>query len=743
MMNNILPKPRIKGLILAAGRHTIADDGVPFVLQALDNKRVIDNVVDRALEIVAPEDLMVVVPDAESRVRTHLTQTTPACAYQFVIQNPQLGTGHAVQQVQPLLHDYDGDLLILYGDTPLFRTASIRGLLNRHRLKGAHLTLLTAVVQHVLPYGRIIRDAGGHIIDIIEDIEASPDVREIQELNAGAYLVRAPAIFTILDALSQQSDRVRLTDCVHRMLRSGMRVDSYRIYDEDEVLGINTQDDLAQAEFIVRKRLYRPHRQEERNIITFGTGGWRAVIGEGFTQHNVRRLCQALANEVTRSGNEGKGVLVGYDRRFLSDRAAEAATEVFAGNNIPVILLREAAPTPLITYATALAGVAYGLAFTASHNPPEWNGLKVFRNDGSLLLDDETRNIEVEVNQLNPEDVVKIDLDLALEAGIAKYRDYTNEYVDAVEAFIDLDVIRNADLRVIVDPMYGVGQLTMGIILTEARCRVTFINERHDPLFGGRSPAPNLDALRLLTTHIRNGGYDLGLATDGDADRIAIVDENGEYVTVNDILLLLYWYMHEVREESGGVVRNLATTHLLDRLASHFGEQSYEVPVGFKHIAAAMVQHNALLGGESSGGLTIKGHILGKDGIFAAALMVEMLARTGKKISNLLESIYAITGRLYSIETHVAATPEMRIVIPQRLREMVEVYDKDQLPCIGSYKVLRLSELDGMKFYMENDNWVLLRFSGTEPVLRLFAEADTMEKAWDLVNALKKVMGLQ
>ena len=342
---------------------------------------------------------------------------------------------------------------------------------------------------------------------------------------------------------------------------------------------------------------------------------------------------------------------------------------------------------------------------------------------------------------MNPEDVVKIDLDLALEAGIAKYRDYTNEYVDAVEAFIDLDVIRNADLRVIVDPMYGVGQLTMGIILTEARCRVTFINERHDPLFGGRSPAPNLDALRLLTTHIRNGGYDLGLATDGDADRIAIVDEKGEYVTVNDILLLLYWYMHEVRDESGGVVRNLATTHLLDRLAAHFGEQSIEVPVGFKHIAAAMVQHNALLGGESSGGLTIKGHILGKDGIFAAALMVEMLARTGTKISNLLEHIYGMTGRLYSVETHVAATPEMRLVIPQRLRDMVVVCD-DHLPRIGPYKVLRLSEMDGMKFYLENDNWVLLRFSGTEPVLRLFAEADSMEKAWELVNALKQAMNL-
>jgi phosphomannomutase len=639
------------------------------------------------------------------------------------------------------LRDYEGDLLILYGDTPLFRPASIRGLLNRHRLKGAHLTLLTAVAQRVLPYGRIIRDAGGHIIDIIEDVEASPNVREIRELNAGAYLVRAPAIFTVLSELAKSGDRVRLTDCVHRMLRSGMRVESYCIYDEDEVLGINTKEDLAQAEFILRKRLHRPRRQEERNVVKFGTGGWRAVIGEGFTLHNVRRLCQALSNEVTRRGDEDKGVLVGYDRRFLSDRAAEAAAEVFTGNNIAVTILREAAPTPLITYATALNDVAYGLAFTASHNPPEWNGLKVFRNDGSLLLDAETRSIETEVNALTTEDVVKIDLDLALEAGIAVYKDFTNEYVDAVETLIDLEAIREADLRVIVDPMYGVGQLTMGIILTEARCRVTFINERHNPLFGGRSPAPNLDALRLLMTHIRNGGYDLGLATDGDADRIAIVDETGRYITVNDILLLLYWYMHEVRGESGGVVRNLATTHLLDRLATHFGEKSIEVPVGFKHISSAMVTHNALLGGESSGGLTIQGHILGKDGIFAAALVVEMLARTGMKVSELMERVYAITGRLYAVETNVLATSEMRVSIPQLLRDMIEACG-DAAPYIGSQKVQRISDMDGTKFYLENDNWVLIRFSGTEPVLRLFAEAVSEEEATMLIDAVKLLVNL-
>lgn len=720
--------PELKAVILAAGKEAITADAKPIVLQPLGDRKIIDYLVENALQLVSPDDLYIVVGYRREEVQVHLGPD-----YHYVVQEEQLGTGHAVLQLHPLLKDFQGDLLILYGDTPLFRPASIRGLLNRHRLRNAHLTLLTAIVDRPFPYGRIIRDAAGRIIDIIEETEASPEVREIRELNVGAYAVHAGAIFPALETLSPSplDGEYRLTDCAHRLIRSGLRVESYQIYDQDEVLGINTGDDLTQAEFILQKRLYRPRRLEERNLVTFGTGGWRAIIGEGFTLHNVRRLAQALANEITRQGQEKRGVTIGFDRRFLSDRAAEAAAEVFAGNNIPATLLAEDAPTPLITYATAVQDAAYGLAFTASHNPPEWNGLKVFHGDGSLLQDEETRKIEAETNALTPDDVVKIDLDLALESGIVRRRDLTNEYVDAVEALIDLEAIRDAGLKVIVDPMYGVSQLTLGIILTEARCRVTFINERRNPLFGGRSPAPNMEALRLLMTHIRDDGYDLGLATDGDADRVAIVDEQGEYITVNDILILLYWYLHEVRGERGGVVRNIATTYLLDRLATRFGETCHEVPVGFKHVAAAMIEHNALLGGESSGGLTIRGHILGKDGIFAAALVVEMLARTGQRISQLRERVYDISGRLYGVEEDLPATPEMRIVIPQRLREVATDH-------IGPYPVVRVSHLDGTKFFLENDNWVLLRFSGTEPVLRLYAEADSPEKAQELIQLLKK-----
>jgi phosphomannomutase len=752
----------LKAAVLAAG------DSI--LLESLGERSVLQCVIDNALENVSAEDIYIVIAAEGDRVRAHLGER-----YRYVVQERPLGTGDAVRHAVSAMGDFHGDLLILYGDTPLFRPASIRGLLNRHTLRKADATLLTAIVDLPLPYGRIIRDAAGRIVDIVEDAHASsearlrqakppappkpsrtslhaafsdkledaqaraqspeasegrlqqaetpaPPNRAIRELNVGAYVMRADAI---------SSELASLTDCVHEMIRAGLHVESYRVYDPDEVQGINNPADLANAELILRKRLYRPQRPEEQNLIAFGTGGWRAVIGEGFTMQNVRRLCQALANEITRRGEENRGVVVGYDRRFLSRQAGEAAAEVFAGNNIAAILLPEPAPTPLITYATARLGSAYGLAFTASHNPPEWNGLKVFRGDGSLLLDRETRQIEAETNALPPERVIKLDLDLALTAGIVERRDFTNEYVDAVEALIDLEAIRAAALRVIVDPMYGVGQLTLGTVLTEARCRVTFIHERHNPLFGGRSPAPDAEALRLLSSTMRDDRSDLGLAMDGDADRIAIVDERGDYVSVNDLLLLLYWYLHEVRGDKGGVVRNLATTHMLDRLAKRMGEECYEVPVGFKHVVSAMVEHNAVLGGESSGGLTIRGHILGKDGIFACALVVEMLAKTGERISQLLDRVYALTGRLYQAEESLPATPEMRVAVVRRLCDA---------PCdrIAGYAVRKISKDDGIKLYLENDNWALLRFSGTEPVLRLAVEADSPEKAGELLAWLRQ-----
>ncbi len=724
----------MKALILAAGSRT-DEATTPWLLEKLGDQPIIQYVVDLARQVVADDHIYIVIGKDDGAVRHHLDSALPGNAFHFIVQAEQLGTGHAVWQAQPHLADYDGSLLILYGDTPLFRRSSIRGLINRHRLKGAALTLLTAVFASDLPYHRILRRADGRIRDIIEAVRVGPGAGEADELNIGAYVVESARLWTALAHVSaeSQTDTLSFTACVRHLLQDGCPVASYQVLDQDEAQGINNPQDLVQATVILKKRQLRPRRIEENSIIRFGTGGWRALIGEGFTLINVRRLSQALANDITRQGREMDGVLVGYDRRFLGDVAAQAAAEVFAGNNINVELLTEDVPTPLVTYMTAKKNFAYGLIFTASHNPPQWNGLKVFASDGSLPLDEETRQIEDEANGLDNTAVIKVELDTAQQSGRVRVVDYTNEYVDAVEALIDMQAIREAGLKVILDPMYGVGRVTLQTILTEARCRVTTIHERHDPLFGGRSPAPDLKALTSLIAAVREGGYDLGLAMDGDADRIAIVDADGTFISTNELLLLLYFYLHQVRGDRGGVARNLATTHLLDRLAAHFGEPCYETPVGFKHLAASMKDHDVLLAGESSGGLSIRGHILGKDGIFACALVVEMLARTRRSVAHMLAEIYAITGRLVSEELNLPATPDMKVHVPRKL-------DAAHPDTVAGYPVVRISTLDGYKFYLENDNWLLLRFSGTEPLLRIFVEADTDQKASEILAWAQQII---
>lgn len=720
----------MKALILAAGSQHNASDR-PWVLQPLGDRAMIDYVVDLARPFVEPADLVVIVRASDDAVARHLGNT-----FHYESQADLRGTGHAVLQAKRALGDYSGPLLILYGDTALLSEASILGLVTRHQLKGAGLSLLTARSDQPLPYGRIVRDATGQIIEVVEEAEATASERQIKELNVGAYVVETDALWSALQRLGSQIDGpLPFTACVRQILRAGHRVTNYQILDEDELLGINSPENLAQAAFILQKRQLQPRREAEHNLIRFGTGGWRALIGEGFTLDNVRRLCQALANDVIRRGREGDSVIIGYDRRFLSDTAAQVAAEVFAGNNIPVKLQPGDTPTPLITYATAKEQAAYGLMFTASHNPSQWNGLKVFATDGSLPLDEQTKAIENEANALTPAQVVKTELDIARRSGMLRDVDYTNAYVDAVERLIDLQVIREAGLRVVLDAMHGVGQVTLGIILTEARCRVDTIHARHDPLFGGRNPAPDPKELAQLIALVQEGGYHLGLAMDGDADRIAIIDNTGVYITTNELLLLVYYYLHEVRGERGGVTRNLATTHLLDRLAAHFGEPFYEVPVGFKHIGASMKAHNVLLAGESSGGLTIRGHILGKDGIFACALVVEMIARTGRTVAEMLREIHAHIGTLVSREVNLPATSEMKVLVPRKLAAT-------PLDNIAGYRVQRVSDQDGIKFYLENDNWLLLRFSGTEPLLRIFTEADTPEKAEALIAWAKGLIAL-
>ncbi len=721
------PRTGRAAVVLAAGHD---DASRELLSRPLGGATVVELAVANVRRVVDAGRIVVVVSPDDPTVRELLGEDVV-----YVEQESPLGTGDAVLAAREAIASVlgpgvDEPVLVAYADTPLLRSESLLGLLTRHTLTGADLSLLSAVVDDPDGYGRVVR-AGGEITAILESSEvadAAPEPRT--EINVGAYVAAPRLLFGELERMAADGEH-RLTELARRVIGAGKRISSYRIVDVDEVRGINTPDELAQAADIVLKRLFVPKKNTDTKIV-FGTGGWRAVIGEGYTLANVRRLCQAIGNETIRRGLDGKGVVIGGDRRFLSRESAIAAAEVFAGNNIAVTLLPDDVPTPLVTFAAPYLGAAYGIIVTSSHNPPEWNGMKVFRQDGSLPLDDETDRYQDEANALSVDDVITLDIDVARRTGVVVDRSLTDPYVDAIERIIDVEAVRGSDLQVVVDPMYGTSQLTLGTILSDMRVRSEFIHAAHNPLFGGVAPAPDLQRLSTLVTMIQQGGgrYDLGMATDGDSDRIGIVDETGEYISTNDLLLLLYWYLHEVRGEKGGVVRNLATTHLLDRLAAHFGEESREVKVGFKHVTAGMAEIGAVLGGESSGGLTIRGWILGKDGIFACALVAEMLARTGKRISELRAMLYEITGRLYTLEAGVPATPEMRVEVPRRL-------EAQPLTHVGPYPVVSVSHLDGTKILLENDNWALLRFSGTEPVLRMFVEADTPEKAAELLEWLQ------
>ena len=732
-------RPATAAIVLAAGRDA---ESRALLTRKLGDTTVVGAAVANVAKVVPPERIIIVTAAGDSTVRAALGNGP----YRFVEQAEPRGTGDAVLAAAGEVAALGADrVLVTYADTPLLRPESLAGLLARFSLKQADLALLTAIVDNsnneYSDYGKIVREATtsgeAPIISIRDSSEQRAAIRGVDhtrtEINVGAYVAAPAALFEELRTMANAGE-FKLTELVRRLISHGKSIYSYRIYDHSEVHGINTEEQLDQAADIVLARIFKPVKNTDTKIV-FGTGGWRAVIGEGYTLGNVRRLCQAIANQVIRSHKETQGVVIGGDRRFLSRESTEAAAEVFAGNNIPVTLLRGDVPTPLVTFATTYLNNAYGIIITSSHNPPEWNGMKVFRTDGSLPLDDETDQFQDEANALTAADVVTLDLTSARAANLVIDADLDEEYIDAIEKLIDVDLVRGSKLRVVVDPMYGTSQFTLGTILSDMRVRTEFIHAAHNPLFGGIAPAPDLERLSALVQIIREGKgrFNLGLATDGDSDRIGVVDEKGNYVDANELLLLLYWYLHEVRQERGGVVRNLATTHLLDRLADHFGEPHMEARVGFKHVTAAMEQIGAVLGGESSGGLTVRGWLLGKDGIFACALVVEMLARTGKSISELLEDIYAITGRMYMAEVSMAATPEMRVAVPRKLTA-------EALAASGRTDIERVSNLDGIKIYFTDGSWALARFSGTEPLLRIVAEAETEVKVKELLTWLEGIV---
>ncbi|HHV50329.1 MAG TPA: phosphoglucomutase/phosphomannomutase family protein [Clostridiales bacterium] len=452
-------------------------------------------------------------------------------------------------------------------------------------------------------------------------------------------------------------------------------------------------------------------------MIKFGTGGWRELIGEGFTKSNVQLIAQAMCSFL-----DDTGIVIGYDRRFLSDSAAVWAAEVFAANRKKVWFIDRVAPTPLVMFTVQNKGISYGMAVTASHNPAKYNGIKVFAHGGKDADRNLTDRIEEEITRVK--EVKSITFGEGLAKGYIEKINPMNEYIDAIINQIDMESIRKAGLRLAIDPMFGVSRTALLNVLITARCDVAIINDRHDTLFGGRLPSPEAATLHKLRDVVIENGYDLGIATDGDADRIGIIDSKGNYVHPNMLLAILYYYLLKYKKQTGDVVRNVATTHILDAIAKDFGQQSHEVPVGFKNISAKMEETNALVGGESSGGLTIRGHINGKDGIFAAALLVEIVAVSGKSLADYWSEIENRYGKHYWVETSYGYSAEKR-------GELMDILFKQKKLPEFEEKISRVSYEDGVKVYFENGDWVITRFSGTEPLIRVFSESsnkDTAEK---------------
>lgn len=470
-------------------------------------------------------------------------------------------------------------------------------------------------------------------------------------------------------------------------------------------------------------------------MIHFGTGGWRAIIGDDFTKANVQLLTAAIVQKIKDEGKTVNGFVIGYDRRFLSKEAAGWSAEVMAGAGIMCRIINREAPTPLIMFAVSRYYLPYGMAITASHNPAVYNGVKVFMEGGRDADEVLTKELEEYIARIKPEDIRILPYEEGIKSGEIRLIDPMNDYIDSILDAVDVSAIRKDALKIVLDPMYGVSKTALQTILMTARCDVDVIHERHDALFGGRLPAPNYKTLAGLISYVEEHGCDIGIATDGDADRLGVIDDEAQFLHPNKILVLLYYYLLKYRGWHGAAVRNIATTHLLDRIAEDFEEACYEVPVGFKYVSSKMVETNAIIGGESSGGLTVRGHIQGKDGIYAATLLVEMIAKTGKKLSALYREIIEHYGTYEMEERDYKFTQ-------QRKDEISKLLIGDKLLPEFPVEIEKVSYIDGCKVYFKQGGWIIARFSGTEPLMRIFCEMGSSEKASEITDVLESFLKL-
>ncbi len=473
--------------------------------------------------------------------------------------------------------------------------------------------------------------------------------------------------------------------------------------------------------------------------IKFGTSGWRAIIADEFTLDNVKRVVAAIARYVlASSGSRRPSLVVGYDTRFLSEKFAADAAAILAGYGIDCYLATGAVPTPTVAYEVLRRGTSGAINFTASHNPPEYNGIKYSMPNGAPALPEVTHEIEKQIEAGGQAPAS------GATAAIEKIDPHA-AYLDALAHKVDLDVIREAGLRLVYDPLYGTGRGYLDGLLRDNGIGVFTIHDYRDVLFGGHPPEPAGEYMEPLKSAMRAmaGGAHLGLATDGDADRFGILDEGGAFISPNHILALLLDYLVESRTWlkkkkpndkgwQGGAARSVATTHLIDAVAAHHKIPVYETPVGFKYIGELIEQDKLLLGGEESAGLTIRHHVPEKDGILACLLAAEMVAARRQPLARQLQDLFGKVGSYYPSRSNVTLSESVKKRFTERIGEEYNSFD--------GRRVVKTVRTDGLKLILEDGSWILFRLSGTEPVCRLYTEARTEKALEELTQAARRFL---
>lgn len=464
--------------------------------------------------------------------------------------------------------------------------------------------------------------------------------------------------------------------------------------------------------------------------IKFGTDGWRAIMAQDFTFANVDVVVQAVANYLKEEKKDEKTVVIGYDNRFLSPEFAKRAAEVLAGNNISVLIGEKVMPTPVTAFAITRTNSAGALMFTASHNPPTYNGVKFIPHYGGPALPEITDRIEAQVKQVEEKrEINAMEYDEAKEQGLLKAIDPAREYREQLLTLVDKEAIAKAKLKVAIDPMFGAGVGYLEELLSELKCEFKSIHNYRDPLFGGKMPEPSDSVLTELKQLVIDEKANLGLALDGDADRFGIMDQDSQFITANQVLSLLYLHLQK-KGVTGPCTKTVSTTQMLNRIAEKNCQSIYETPVGFKFIGQNLMERDCVIGGEESGGLSIRGHVPEKDGLLACLLMVELVASTGKTLGQLLEEMYQEYGLLVNERLDIHCSPKDK----ERVLAFLKTWRPDE---ISGVKVTETITVDGVKYVRADGSWVLIRPSGTEPLFRIYGETESMEELKQLQQAVR------